>query len=225
MELVNLMLIIALLILLTGLLVAIYLYTKLFRKLNEAERELRRHYLKKAKTQASQIVEEASQEALDMLNDSRTLSSKDQALLEAVVKKVSDEQSTYLKTALDQMMQEYKNELQQAKSNNINMLSNISKDIEANTSTQFADYVNTIKNETIGSEKIISKKIDDEYKSIQNEIITYKNEAFRKIDSQIIDLLKKISIEVTEKSISPQDHKDLIIKTLEKAKNDKLFNI
>jgi hypothetical protein len=36
-------------------------------------------------------------------------------------------------------------------------------------------------------------------------------------------LLEKISIDVLERSISTQDHKDIILKMLEEAKSEKLF--
>jgi len=223
MEIINIFLIFVSLAFLFGFSSIVYLYVRLLRKLETQEKELRKHYLKKARTEASEIVEEAGTEAVSMLDASRTISEKDQTILEEVIKKITQDQSLYLKTSVDQLMAGFKTELQQIKNDNINTLTNVSKDIEKNTSAQLNDYTKTLEQETVLSEKQVSKKIEEEYKLVQEEIVAYKNEQFKKIDAGAMDLIRKISVEVLEKSITPEDHREIILKVLEKAKSENLF--
>jgi hypothetical protein len=223
MEIINIFLIFVSLALLIGLMSVLYFYLKLFKKLAAQEKELKKHYLKKAITEASEIVEEAGQEALDILSASNSVNQKDQSVLDEVVKQIAQDQSSFLKASVDQLMQEFRAELQQVKNYNIKTLTNVSKDIESNTSSQLTGYVKALEEETVESEKTINKKIDASYKMVQDEVIEYKNEQLKKIDANIESLLKKISIEVLERTITPQDHKDIILKMLEEAKSESLF--
>lgn len=274
MEILNLILLFIILILSVVLLYILYYYVRLLKRADLQEKELRKHYLKSARTQASEIVEEAGQEALSLLEASKVVSDKDQKLMENVVKQIIDDQSAYLKISVSKLTQEFdaqllqlKNnnlqalatvskeinntstaqinehnkaleqvrentnklilelntQLQQLKNNNINILTNISKDIESNTSSQLGTYVKTLEEETVLSEKAIGKMANEEYKKVEDEIQTYKNEQFKKIDAKVTDLIKKLTAEIFEKSISPEEHKDLIIKTLEKAKTENLL--
>lgn len=223
MEIVNIILIFVSLAFLLGFSSILYFYIKLLKKLEVQEKVLKKHYLKQARIEAGEIVEEAGQEAIDILTASRTISDKDQTILDDVVKKIAQDQSAFLKESVTQLMQEFKTELQKVKNDNINTLTNVSKDIESNTSTELNDFIKVIEKETVASEKQVSKKIDDEYKIVQSEIETYKQEQIKRIDTSIDELIKKISLEVLEKSITPADHKDIILQNLEKAKSENLF--
>ena len=223
MEIVSILLIFISLALLLGLVSVLYFYFKLLKKFEIQEKELKKHYLKRARTEASGIVEEAGHEALSMLDASRTISKEDQSILDEVIKKIAQDQSTYLKTSVDQLMKDFRAELQQVKNYNINTLTNVSKDIEKNTSSQLNEYVKVMEQETVASEKTVNKKIEDEYKLVQDEITAYKNEQFKKIDASIENLLKKIVAEVLEKSFTSEDHRDIILKTLEKARSENIF--
>jgi hypothetical protein len=223
MEVLAILLIFVSLTCLGGFIWALLSYSKLLKKLNSEERQLNKHYLKKAKQEASTIVETAGEEALEMLSDSRLISNKDQQLIDEVVTKISQQQSAFLQNAIDQMMSEFRTELQQLKNNNISMLSNVSKDIEKDTSSQLSEYTKAIEQETVKSEQTLDKQVKEEYQEIQNEIASYKQEQFKKIDNKIKDTFKQISVDILGKSISPDDHRDLILQTLEKAKNEKVF--
>jgi hypothetical protein len=223
MEYINIFLIIVSFALLLGFMSVLYLYLKLFKRFETQNKELKKHYLKKARIEASEIVKEAGQEALSILSDSKSINQEDQSVLDEVVKQIAQEQSSFLKTSVNQLMQEFRTELQQVKNYNIKTLNNISKDIESNTSSQLTGYVKALEQETIDSEKTINKKVQDSYKQVQDEVLAYKKQQLKNVDVNIESLLEKISIEVLERSLSTEDHKDIILKMLEQAKSENLF--
>ncbi len=325
MSLIDLMLILPIVTLLIGFVSMLFLYLKLLKRLDSEDHELKKHYLKKARTEAGAIVEEAGQEALNMLSASRTVSAKDQEVMESVVKQLTQDQSAYLKQGAAQIMQEFNNQVQQIRSNNmqaltelskeitaasanqaneyskaleqvkattdkivldlntqleqikkanlqaldmmsktmnnasgeqtaeynkaleqikdsnenmitefrtqlqqlrnynINTLTNVSKDIKTDAQTQVEEYKKVMEQQTVESEKAVDKKIDDAYKAVEDEIDTYKNAQLKKVEAGLNDVLVRIANEVLEKSFNPNDHRDLIIQSLEKAKHEDIF--
>jgi hypothetical protein len=271
----EILLIVVILALAAGFISMLYFYLKISKKLEQAEKELGKDYLERAKIEANQIVKKAGEQAENVLSTSRTVSDKDKAILEAAVRQIASDQTTYLKQSMDQIMQEFGKQLeqiknynvstltetskninsttsleakeyakaveqvkvnieklmqdftiqmQQVKTNDINTLTNISKDIEKTAATEIDKYTKVLEQETIQSENLVKKKIDDQYAKVAAEIENYKTEQFKKIEESLNVILTKISMEVLEKSFNVQDHKDLIIRTLEKAKHENILN-
>jgi len=72
----------------------------------------------------------------------------------------------------------------------------------------------------IGLVKAQLARLKEEYQKKEKELELYKVEALKKIDDQIYNVIQNISNEVLGKSISLQDHEQLIIDALEKAKKE-----
>lgn len=66
-------------------------------------------------------------------------------------------------------------------------------------------------------------RIDGEINKIKKELEEYKSSERKKIDEKIALLTLKITKDVLYNSISPEDHKKLIFKALERAKSEGLF--
>lgn len=60
-------------------------------------------------------------------------------------------------------------------------------------------------------------------KSVQTDIETYKNNQMEGIDETVAGIVEKVAPEVIGKSISMEDHADLVWKALERAKKEGLF--
>lgn len=128
-----------------------------------------------------------------------------------------------IKSSNESMVAEFRTQLQQLKNYNINLLTNVSKDIESSAKTQVDEYAKKLEADTVSAEQQIGQKANQNYQQVQKDIAAYKQAQIKKIDESLQGMVKKLASEILEKSITPSEHKDLIMQTLEKAKNDNVF--
>lgn len=58
---------------------------------------------------------------------------------------------------------------------------------------------------------------------IENSLENYKNERLKEIEEEIFQILNEVAIKILGKAIDLSTHEELVIKSLEKAKKEKLF--
>ena len=119
-------------------------------------------------------------------------------------------------------LETYKKELEGLKQKNIEILKNVSKDIEEDTVKEVEDFDNILQKETFAAQKIVEEKIEKEYSSAQKNVEDYKNEMLRKAEEKIYKILEAVAKLTLWKSIPLAQHEQLIIEALEKAKKDGL---
>ncbi len=176
--------------------------------------------LDETRIKAARILDDANSKALDIINKvtlSTDLSSDNfsQGLL-----RVSSEQIKEFEKVTSDFTKVYSQTLQDLRSKNIEIFQNTSKDIELNASEELKNFKESMDKLTSQSQGEVEKKIDTDYQSAKGEIENYKKEQLEKIDSDIYELLEKISKTILGKTISLSDHEDLIEKSLEKAKKE-----
>lgn len=88
-------------------------------------------------------------------------------------------------------------------------------------------HLESLKKFILGQEALITKQT--EYivgaivKKAQDEISTYKQNQLEGIDSQVAQIIDRVAPEVLGKSISLDDHEDLVWKALDRAKREGIF--
>lgn len=165
-----------------------------------------------------EILEGARQKAAKILADAHFVDNNATKEFQEQLKTVSlNEVKDFEKVAVV-LLEAYKKELEALKANTIKIANNTTKDIENNTIQELKDFKEILKKETYASQKIVEEKIEEEYTQTEKEIEAYKAERIKKVEDEIYNILQNVSTLVLGKAISMEDHEQLVIDALNKAK-------
>lgn len=179
--------------------------------------------LSDTRERAAKIIDEANSKAIDIVNKANLSENIASENFREEVKRIASLQIEEFEKATSDFMKLYSLVLQDLKSKNIEVFQNVSKDIEVNTMAEIKNFKESMESLTSQSEKLVQKKIDNDYLSVKKEIQNYKETELKKIDQEIYAILERISKLVLGKALSLSDHEDLIRKSLEKAKKEGVF--
>lgn len=210
-------LIIAILILSLTLGAIVIAYTKTVHKLHEQNKE-KNAAQKDSFKKSDHILEEARQKAIKIIANANLFEESTKTLFDDELKKTSEGQIKTLEKLSYDFLNIYQKELNDLKENNVKMMSNISKDIENSVIAELKDFREILKKETFESQKIVQDKIEEAYKISQKEIEDFKIEQLKKVEGQIYDIIQNVSKIVLGKTLSLQEHEQLVIDALNKAK-------
>lgn len=212
-------LIIAIFILSISLGAIVISYTKTVRKLHDLYKEkstAQKEMLKKS----DHILEEAREKALKIVSDANLFDDSTKKMFDQELKMIQEGQVKTLEKLSYDLLNVYQKELTDLKENNIKLMSNISKDIENSVIAELKDFREILKKETYDSQKIVETKIEETYKATQKEIEDYKTERLKKVEGQIFEIIQNVSREVLGKTLSRDEHEQLVMDALEKAKKE-----
>mgnify|MGYP001579381323 CR=1 FL=1 len=77
---------------------------------------------------------------------------------------------------------------------------------------------------TVGVQKLVGEKVASRYDEVTAEIESYKKSQLASVDEKIITILQTVAQKVFAKSIPVEQHVELVLKSLEEAKRDGMFD-
>ena len=89
---------------------------------------------------------------------------------------------------------------------------------------EIKDFKNALETETINIEKAVGEKIASRYDEVRQEVEDYKAKQIAAVDQKINKVLLEIAQNLLGKTINARDHQELVIKALEEAKQNGLFD-
>ncbi len=161
---------------------------KLKREKNEEEKASRLYALR--------LIKDAREKAIEIIGEAKVDTIKWRDTLDEEIMKLTDEQ-----------LVEYKEKLQ-----------TISKDVEKDVKIGAEDFRKVLEMETVGVQKAVAKRVQDEFSVIEEQIQEYKSEKIKEIEAKSEVLLDKVVREVFGKGLTIKDHEQLIIRSLDQAK-------
>ena len=170
-----------------------------------------------------EILEEARQKAVKIIADAHFAHDNAQNEFQEQLKTLSLNKIKDFEKASIDLFRVYKQELEDLKLNTVKIVNNITKDIENNTIQELKDFKEIIKKETYASQKIVEQKIEQQYAETEQEIEAYKEDRIKKVEDEIYNILQNVAKVVLGKAISLQDHEQLVIDALNKAKTEKVY--
>ena len=212
-------LIIAILILCLCLGALVISYAKFAHMLNALHKE-KSNIEDKMLKKSDGILDEAREKAIKIVANANLFEDSAKTLFDQELKRTTEAQIKTLEKLSYDFLRAFQKELIGLKDNNIKTMGNISKDIESSVVAELKDYREILKKETYGSQKIVETKIEEAYKTAQIEIEDYKAAQFKKVEIQIYDIIQNVSKIVLNKTLSLQEHEQLVIDALEKAKKE-----
>ncbi len=187
-----------------------------------------RQILDNAVNQSNQIMQIATHQANQVLAGAQYISQTSKASLDnALERMVVDvgNVSSSSKMALDQALQKivvdvhkeaydtgnaftasYQASLKQITTLSLSGFQNVTSELELALQQQIRDFRQTLLN------------------NLEKEIETYKTAKMHRIEQASNGIVQKVAQEILNKSLSLEDHQNLVIKSLERAKKDGLFD-
>jgi hypothetical protein len=175
-------------------------YERLMRKY-KAIRSSQEEIETKARDKAVRIIEEARDKAILILNEANLSAGNNQQELENKLNLVAEKQVDVYKE----------------------MLQKISKSIEDEALDEITDFKKELETEVVGSEKMVTRKIDEELLEVNKQIDAYKAEKIREFDTKAGKLVREFLRISTGMVFEEADHKELIKQALEEAKKDNVI--
>lgn len=207
-----------------------YFYSKLVIKFSHTEKEnlyLRFHVQEKslqkinaAKEKSMVIIATAAQQAEELLKRAEFLKGDISEQAKQEFDTVTAQQKDLLLKASADLTKTFEEILTHIQQEDINVIQNVTKDFEKTALQEVKTFGEQLKQNTVGQQKIVDQKIEQAFTSAQSEIEEYKRKKIGEADKQIYALLEQVTKDVIGKSLSYQDHKDLIMTALKKATED-----
>jgi hypothetical protein len=176
-----------------------------------------------ARTKAVKIIDDANSKALDIIANATLSRDLTLGVIKQEVSRVSSVQIEEFEKATSDFTKLYLQVLQNLKIKNIEVFQNLSKDIEINTMAEIKNFKESMQKLTTLSQQEVKEKIDADYATARKQIEDYEKEKLGKIDSKIYEILETTAKLVLGKAFSLSEHEELIIKSLEKAKKEGIF--
>lgn len=179
--------------------------------------------LQKANNEALGIIEEARAKVKTMETKISFDEEAFQQLLksqqDAIIKAVSD----HLQKITTSVLSNYQETLRKTAEADLNVFRTSTNDLEKAAKDEVESFKSLLEKETIGTQRDVAQKIQEVYAAAQDEIKTYRAERLAEIDNHIGEIILSVSQRVIGKALSLEDHRDLVISSLEKAKKEGFF--
>lgn len=176
------------------------------------------------RNKAIRIIDEANSKALDIIQRAHLFSGISNDYFNDELKAVTERKLHVFEKTTEDFIKVYQTVLNELKLKNVEILQNVSKNIEDTTLEEIKKFKSIIEKETIASQNLVKKKIDYEYSLAKKDIEVYKQSELKIVDEKIYEILETISKLVLGKAIQLSEHEDLIIESLAKAKKEGMFD-
>lgn len=199
-----------------------------FRAVVGSGMEREKQILENAVNQSSQIMSIATHQANQILAGTQYLSQTSKASLETALQRMVvdvENAGSNSKITLDQALQKiitdvhreafdtgkdvsasYQSSLKQLTTNSLSGFANVTNELELELQKQIKDFRQSL------------------LTNMEKEVEEYKSAKVRRIDQASVVLVQRIAQEVLNKSLTVEDHENLVVRSLEKAKKEGIFD-
>lgn len=190
--------------------------------------------LDSANEKALDILQKANNEALSVVEEARakvrTLETKISFDEEAFQQLLKTQQDSIIKAVSDHLqkittsvLSNYQETLRKTTEADLSVFRTSTVDLEKTARDEVESFKNLLEKETIGTQRDVAQKIREAYTAAQDEIKTYRAERLTEIDDHIGEIILAVSQRVIGKALSLENHRDLVISSLERAKKEGFF--
>jgi hypothetical protein len=188
----------------------------LYKKTIQEERDLAH----RAQIDYQKTIEEAQARAKEIISQAQTINDNTKAIVSKAIQELSENEKKEVESKSRDLFTQYENEISKINSNNIQVFQNASREIQDKINAHFDELKKLMASQTVESHKAAEEKIKGEYEELEKELKKYKEEQFQKIDSNIYEILLKISKVAFGYGLNFQEHQGLIVEALERAKTE-----
>jgi F-type H+-transporting ATPase subunit b len=159
-----------------------------------------------AHDEKKKILQKTSQKANAIISDTQFVTDTSKKIVEDALQKLSVDIKAKAQAASNQQVDTYKNYLDRASKESLNDFSSVADKFAHEMEKQTQQFRTQL------------------LKNMQKELEEFKVKKMQAAEQKINIIVDKVAQKVLGKSISPQDHKKLILDSLEKAQKEGVFD-
>ena len=188
----------------------------LYKKTIEEEKNI----VEQAQTDYQGIIKAADEKAKEILNQSAQINQTSEKELNDAVAGLAEKEKNEINARSQILLKQYEEQIAQINDNSINNLKNISEDIKTSVISHFDELKKLMSEQTFESKKAAEEKIKVEYDELEKELQNYKQKQLQEVDQKIYQIIFNVSKAAIGKGLSMDQHQELILDALERAKNE-----
>lgn len=205
-----------------------YYYFSLLKKFSKAQKEnlyLRFHLQEKglikvnqARDKAMKIIQDATSQADEIIKKTHFAESDASESFKKQLEGLTTKQKEALDKASQELTSSFNLAIQDIQKEDTDLIKNSAAEMNKAVEHHVEELKDQLANETVNSQKSVDDKIQEAFTKAKEDIEKYKTERIGKIDQELSHVLAEVTKDIVGKRLSYEDHKDLILASLEKAK-------
>lgn len=199
-----------------------------YQAIVEQSRTQERQIIENAMSQSNQMMQVATHQANQIIAGTQFISQSTRTTLEATLQKmVVDVQNTgsNSKIALEQTLQKIINDVHKEAFDSGNQAaSSYQESLKQITSVSLTGFQNVTNQLELSLQQQIKEFRLTLLAGLEKEVESYKQSKIHRIDQASSVIVQRVAQEVLNKSLSLEDHQNLVIQSLEKAKKEGVFD-
>ncbi len=164
------------------------------------------------------IIKEAMDKAHSLLKDTQGFSIDVQNRFTADLEEIKKKQEELVVIRAGQISKLYEQFTLNLQRKTEEQFVTTARTMEKHAVSEIEDLRKEIEDERLFIKKQLTGKIEEEYVKAKKSIEDYKAEQVKKLDKQVFDVLNALTREIIGRSLSIQDHNDLVQKALVEMK-------
>lgn len=173
-----------------------------------------------ARKQAEEIVLAAGKQAEENIKNINLMDDNLKKQSDDLLRELSVKRNDEVAQLTQQYINEYRSFFDSAKNEDIAKLKTTADAINSKVNELLSDLDTTIKEEAKQYIKIIQNRLDESDKSIQSDLNSYKKHQLELLSDRVYEIITQVIAKNVAKTLSPDEHKALIMKSLEEVKNN-----
>ncbi len=174
--------------------------------------------LEDAHKRAMHIIDEANRKAMEIVSSSEAYNTEAKQALQQNLAAVTKAETDQINRVGNEMLETYRETLQDVKKEGDEVIATISKDLEQKASAEVAEFAEAVKQGTIASQKIIQDRLNAEFQTAKQEVDSYKQAQMKKAQDEILELVRFLTESAIGKGLTIEQHQTLVTEALEEAK-------
>lgn len=199
------------------LIVVLYLYVKAQGELAAKKRQ-ERHHEEKLKSREVEILDSAHRKAASIVADISFVKEATEQVIEADLAKLADNEAASAHEEARKLRHAYKTQLVHIAKNYEHLLQNVASQMQEAAERELGQFRSLLTTETSRLQQIVEKKVEEEYAKVEADVAAYKEAQLRKVREDIYKMINTVSKRVISKTLSLEEHEELVMKALEEAK-------
>lgn len=163
------------------------------------------HIVDEALGKERKIIDDATNEAGQIITQSKYLTSESQQEVNNAIKYVVGSIQKNGDAITQSFTAEYTNSLRNLSTTSLTELQNVMTGIQTDLKKQIQEFHNTL------------------LPQVEKELEAYKQTRMQEVDQAVITIIQKASQEIFNKTVSMSDHQNAVIQSLERAKKEGVF--
>lgn len=193
-----------------------FLFLKKFFHLREQETiqntALNKKLWEEANAKTTKIIEEATLKGQEIIKGSQIFSNK-----------IEENLKQEMQDALNRHAQISTEVIEETKKNISIIVESVSQEIKKGVNIEISEFDNLLKKDFADFQNAFDLRLKQELEKADLEAASYKKNLIAKLDKSILTIVREVTYDSLGRSISLEEHKDLVIKALEEAKKENVF--